>query len=103
MPFAATGKDAAAEVRTYCARYGIPEEPWPWCNEPQDYESMHEFVCRSYAHGRAPPMGGAAVTSPAAGVATGSKQRPVRLPCGPSVRPLAPEGRTLKQKKGPPS
>ena len=66
--FAATGKDAAAEVRAYCARYGIPEEPWPWCNAPQDYESMAAFVCRSYAHGRAPPMGEAAVTSPAAGV-----------------------------------
>ena len=81
VPFAETGKDAAAEVRTYCARYGIPEEPWPWCNEPQDYESMHEFVCRSYAHGRAPPLGDAAVTSPAAGVPAGSKW------CLPSVTP----------------
>lgn len=108
VPFADTGKDAAAEVRSHCARYGIPEEPWPWCNEPQDYESMHEFVCRSYAHGRAPPMGDAAVTSPAAGVAAGSKQvvpalgdtsvphRSMRLPCGPRVRPLTPERRTLR-------
>lgn len=62
VPFVATGKDAAAEVRTYCTRYGIPEDPWPWCGEAEDYETMHDFFCRSYAGGQAPPLGEAAVT-----------------------------------------
>ena len=46
VPFVIMGLDPESEVLAFCARYGMPEEPWVWSKKAAAYESMSAWMAR---------------------------------------------------------
>ena len=70
IPFEVQGQDPKTQVLDYCARYGVPTEPWVWSEPPAEYETMNEFFGRRHRAELAPErnLGDAPVVAPATGV-----------------------------------
>ena len=68
LPFASQGLDPATSVLTFCEKWGVATDPWPWSKPPGSYETMNEWFCRSFEGKLA--VGEADVVAPATAVVT---------------------------------